>query len=207
MRGDRRQAAGRQEATPPLSRPPGRRPWEDGRMGDALPRLPTPRRRDQSIWSQGLGAARCCNRLEFDVLQFCNCFPPNLLTSAISQFVFKSSNLISSFLIFYTLYPPLFLFYPFLTIQDLHILFLNQKIFPSPVFFFYNLSCWREDEVVQFQYKLSIFCLSGVVKEIRLPQHLIYSHFLLSIIHSTFCILACLNPAFSAIKILIKKNQ
>ena len=45
-RGDRRQAAGRQEATPPLSRPPGRRPWEDGRMGDALPRLPTPRRRD-----------------------------------------------------------------------------------------------------------------------------------------------------------------
>ena len=46
MRGDRRQAAGRQEATPPLSRPPGRRPWEDGRMVDALPRLPTPRRRD-----------------------------------------------------------------------------------------------------------------------------------------------------------------
>ena len=59
----------------------------------------------------------------------------------ISQFVFKSSNLISSFLICQTLYPPLFLFYPFLTIQDLHILFLNQKIFPSPVFFFYNLSC------------------------------------------------------------------
>ena len=45
-RGDRRQATGRQEATLPLSRPPGRRPWEDGRMGDALPRLPTPRRRD-----------------------------------------------------------------------------------------------------------------------------------------------------------------
>ena len=46
------------------------------------------------------------------------------------------------------------LFYPFLTIQDLHKLFLNQKIFPSPVFFFYNLSCQREDEVVQFQYCL-----------------------------------------------------
>ena len=53
------------------------------------------------------------------------------------------------FILFY-----IFLFYPFLTIQDLHKLFLNQKIFPSPVFFFYNLSCQREDEVVQFQYCL-----------------------------------------------------
>ena len=38
MRGDRRQAAGRQEATPPLSRPPGRRPWEEGRRPPACPR-------------------------------------------------------------------------------------------------------------------------------------------------------------------------
>ena len=124
----------------PVTLPPSppSREAPPGRRGGALP----------PAHAEDTGISQYANK-ESDVLQSFNMFVLlNLLTSAISQFVFKSSNLISSFLIFYTLYPPLFLFYPFLTIQDLHILFLNQKIFPSPVFFFYNLSCWREDEVV-----------------------------------------------------------
>ena len=121
----------------PPALPPSREA-PPGRRGGALP----------PAHAEDTGISQYAN-MESDVLQSFNMFVLlNLLTFAISQFVFKSSNLISSFLICQTLYPPLFLFYPFLTIQDLHILFLNQKIFPSPVFFFYNLSCWREDEVV-----------------------------------------------------------
>ena len=118
-----------------------------------------------------LDAARC-NRLEFDVLQFCKCFPPNLLTFAISQFVSKPSKLIIHFYpIFFIHYLStlfihyayiyfflskknissyfyIFLFYPGLTIQDLHKLFLDRGVFPSPVFFLCSLGCWWEDEVI-----------------------------------------------------------
>ena len=54
MRGDRRQAAGRQEATPPLSRPPGRRPWEDGR------RPPAPAHAEETGLVDMEPGARCC---------------------------------------------------------------------------------------------------------------------------------------------------
>ena len=119
-----------------------------------------------------LDAARC-NRLEFDAWQFCNCFPPKLLTFAISQFVSNPSKLIIHFYpIFFIHYLStlfihyayiyfflskkkkyfilfyIFLFYPVLTIQDLHKLFLDRGVFSSPVFFLCSLGCWWEDEVI-----------------------------------------------------------